>query len=114
MKRLLKILAAGSLIFITMSACGQASPTPPKPAPSSQPPRPTETTSPPTTTMTPTEALELPETADVIYFNGTILTMETDQPTAQAIALRGRMIEAIGSNEEIQALRGPAGRRRTR
>jgi len=45
--------------------------------------------------------------ADVIFHNGTILTMEADQPQTQAIAIQGEKILAVGSNEEILALQGP-------
>ena len=40
----------------------------------------------------------------VIYHNGDVLTMEVEQPIAEAIAIRGEMIEAVGSNEQILAL----------
>jgi predicted amidohydrolase YtcJ len=39
-----------------------------------------------------------------IYHNGTVLTMEDDPPIAEAIAIRGETIEAVGSNAEILAL----------
>ncbi len=39
-----------------------------------------------------------------IYHNGNILTMEKGWPTAQAIAIRGELIQAVGSSEEILAL----------
>lgn len=39
-----------------------------------------------------------------IYHNGIVLTMETDQPFDEAIAVRGETIEAVGSDEEVLAL----------
>jgi predicted amidohydrolase YtcJ len=45
--------------------------------------------------------------ADVIFHNGAILTMEADRPQAQAVAIQGENILAVGSDEEILALRGP-------
>ncbi len=45
------------------------------------------------------------EPATLIFHNGTILTMDEDQPTAQAIALAGDKVLAVGSNHEILALR---------
>ncbi len=39
-----------------------------------------------------------------IYHGGTILTMEDAYPTAEAIAIRGEKIEAVGSDVEILAL----------
>jgi predicted amidohydrolase YtcJ len=44
--------------------------------------------------------------ADMIYFNGVVITMEPDQPQAQAIAIRGDEIVAVGSDDEIMALAG--------
>jgi len=43
----------------------------------------------------------------IIFYNGSVLTMEKDQPIAQAIAIRGEKIEAVGGDEEILARRGP-------
>ncbi|MBP6978667.1 MAG: hypothetical protein KBB71_10160, partial [Lentimicrobiaceae bacterium] len=38
---------------------------------------------------------------DVIFHNGSILTMETAQPEAEAIAIRENLIIAVGNNQEI-------------
>lgn len=43
---------------------------------------------------------------DVIFFNGTVVTMEDDQPEAQAIAISGGRILAVGNDAEILALAG--------
>jgi predicted amidohydrolase YtcJ len=43
---------------------------------------------------------------DVIFVNGTVLTMEADLPQAAAIAVMGDSIVAVGSEAEILALRG--------
>jgi len=43
---------------------------------------------------------------DRIYHNGLILTMEASQPSAQAIAVLGEKILAVGSDADILALRG--------
>jgi predicted amidohydrolase YtcJ len=40
----------------------------------------------------------------IIYHNGTVLTMEEDQFIAEAIAIRGETIEAVGSDEEVLSL----------
>ena len=40
----------------------------------------------------------------IIFFNGTVLTMEKDFPQAQAIAVKDQKILAVGSNEEVLAL----------
>ena len=43
-----------------------------------------------------------------IYHNGTVLTMEDDPPIAEALAVTGETIVAVGSNEEILALQDSA------
>ncbi len=48
------------------------------------------------------------EVADTIFINGGIYTVDAERSWAQAAAVRGGRIVAIGSNEEIQALKGPA------
>ncbi|MFU8883257.1 MAG: amidohydrolase [Rhodobacterales bacterium] len=50
----------------------------------------------------------MPIQADLIITNGCILTMDTAQPRAQALALAGDRILAVGSNAQITALAGPA------
>jgi predicted amidohydrolase YtcJ len=43
--------------------------------------------------------------ADAIFYNGTVLTMEENQPVAQALAVREDKILAVGSSQQILALR---------
>ena len=38
------------------------------------------------------------------WFNGTILTMDDNQPTAEAVLVRGDRIVALGSRTDIEAL----------
>ncbi len=45
--------------------------------------------------------------ADIALINGDIYTVDSAHPRAQAIAIRGEKIEAVGTNEEIHALVGP-------
>lgn len=45
--------------------------------------------------------------ADVVYVNGTVLTMNATNAIAQAVAVEGEKIKAVGSTTEIQALIGP-------
>ena len=47
------------------------------------------------------------EPADVIFHNAVVLTMEQDTPRAQALAMQGERIVAVGSDEQVLALRGP-------
>ena len=45
--------------------------------------------------------------ADCIIENGRLLTMDDTLPTAQALAIQGDRIVAVGSNNETRALAGP-------
>ena len=47
------------------------------------------------------------EVADTIYLNGNIYTVDEKNPTAEAIAVKGERILALGSNVEIEKLKGP-------
>ncbi len=47
---------------------------------------------------------DVTETADIIFYNGTILTMDDDQPTAEALAIQGDKILAVGDYDSIFAL----------
>ncbi len=49
--------------------------------------------------------------ADTIILNGKLLTMDPDKPRAEAIALAGGRILAVGTTAEIEALAGPDTRR---
>lgn len=80
-----------------------------------QPVAPSSTTSPaeePTTPLiVPTKTTDLipsqtatTQAPTVIFYNGTVLTMDSDLPTAEAIAVGGDRILAIGTNEDILAL----------
>lgn len=45
-------------------------------------------------------------TADLIFFNGTVLTMEKNQPTAHALAIKDDIILAVGSEAEVMKFKG--------
>lgn len=106
MKRLPGFIDLSVLAAILLTACAQASPTPTESTPAPLRRTSQETTVPPTTTASPTKVPVPTEPADIIFYNGTLLTMESDHPTAQAIAIQGEMIIAVGTNDEILALRG--------
>ena len=42
--------------------------------------------------------------ASQVWLNGTILTMDDNQPTAEAVLVRGDRIVALGSRTDIEAL----------
>ncbi|MEZ5913850.1 MAG: amidohydrolase [Paracoccaceae bacterium] len=46
-------------------------------------------------------------TADMIIANARVLTMDADNPRAEAVALAGGRVAAVGSDREIRALAGP-------
>ena len=46
------------------------------------------------------------EEADLVLINGTVWTVNPEQPTAEAVAVKGRRILEVGSSEEIQKLVG--------
>ena len=50
----------------------------------------------------------LPQSADLVLRNGKVVTMEQAKPEAQAIAIRGDRIVAVGTDQEIRAFTGPA------
>jgi hypothetical protein len=45
--------------------------------------------------------------AEAIYFGGPILTMHDAQPSAEAVAVRGGRILAVGTRAAVEATRGP-------
>ena len=51
-------------------------------------------------------ATPIESAADLIYHNGVVLTMEKDAPQAQAIAIQGNRILAVGSDQAILTLGG--------
>lgn len=44
--------------------------------------------------------------ADVILYNGKLVTMDEQQPTAQAVAIKGRHIVAVGNDETVRKWAG--------
>jgi len=47
-----------------------------------------------------------PNSANIIFHNGHIITMDTDNPIAEAIAVTDGIIIAVGKNEEVISLAG--------
>lgn len=95
--------SAISILLIIMTAglaCGvsQNTPTPAGPA-----------TSPHSQSSTQTESPSLPveiQPADQILLNGNLITIEPNQPLAEAIAIRDGRIQAVGTDDEIRAYQG--------
>jgi predicted amidohydrolase YtcJ len=80
-------------------------PVPPTGTPTAVPPTATATRAPPT--PTPSATPEAVDRADVVFHNGAVLTLDRDAPRAQAMAIRGDRILAVGSDAEVLALQGP-------
>jgi predicted amidohydrolase YtcJ len=57
-----------------------------------------------------THANNQPLTADLIIINATVHTMDATRPAAQALAIIGNRIVAVGSTNEIKNLAGPSTR----
>ncbi len=49
--------------------------------------------------------------ADVIYYNGKVVTVSKDNTVAQAVAIRGNRFLAVGSDSEVMKTAGPATRK---
>jgi predicted amidohydrolase YtcJ len=54
------------------------------------------------------QAQDSSQPADMIFSNGKILTVDKDFSIAQAIAIRGNKVAAVGTNEQVMKLSGPA------
>lgn len=50
------------------------------------------------------------EVPDTIYVNGRIVTANTENTVAEAVAVKGDRIQAVGRNEELRAAAGPQSR----
>ena len=48
------------------------------------------------------------QTADTIYHGGTVITIVDAQPTAEAVAVRGGKILAVGKTEDVLKTKGVA------
>jgi predicted amidohydrolase YtcJ len=53
-------------------------------------------------------AVALSQPADTIYTNGKIMTLSKERPAAEAVAIRGNLFIAVGSNKEVLAMAGPS------
>lgn len=51
-----------------------------------------------------------PSSADLVLTNASILTMDENRPRAEALAIRGDRIVAIGTHADVQPWTGPGTR----
>ncbi|MEW6509892.1 MAG: amidohydrolase [Bacteroidota bacterium] len=54
-----------------------------------------------------TSMLNAQQNSETVFINGTVWTVDHSRPTAEAVAVSGDRILAVGSNEEILKLAGP-------
>ncbi|MDE0627537.1 MAG: amidohydrolase family protein, partial [Bryobacterales bacterium] len=54
--------------------------------------------------------VQAPDPADTIFHGDHVVTMDPQQPTVEAVAVRGETIVAAGSTDEVMALEGPSTR----
>ena len=107
----MRIIFALALAFPPLACTGLPSPASDAPAtptsiqqaPTLAPQTPTEVPEPSPIVPPPSPSALSP---DVVFQNGSILTIETQQPQAQALAIQGDSILAVGSDEDILALVG--------
>jgi predicted amidohydrolase YtcJ len=52
-------------------------------------------------------ATVLPQAPELVFYNANVWTVDDAQPTAEAVAIRGERIVAVGSNAAVRALAGP-------
>jgi predicted amidohydrolase YtcJ len=52
----------------------------------------------------------VPEPADLVVTNARVLTMDDGNPRAEAVAVRGDRILAVGPRPKVEALAGPSTR----
>jgi predicted amidohydrolase YtcJ len=93
----MQVLTVTAVLILVAVATG-CGPQPIEATPTSSPEKPTKTPAVPVVTSQP---------PTLIFYNGTVLTMNTDQPEGEAIAVADEMILAVGTNDDILALQAP-------
>jgi len=97
-------LATGGLVASSL-ACGR---TAQEPSPQQPTPTPLPTAVPPTATPVPPTPTPLPSglVADTVLLGGKIITVDASDTIAQAVAIKDGLIQAVGTDAEVQALIG--------
>ncbi len=89
-KNLYSSLSTLAILVLLFNACGT--------------PQATLTPGPPAGTGSP--GSEVTQPADIIFHNGTIITIDHAQPLSEALAIRAGRIQTVGTNDEVLALQG--------
>ncbi|HEY5982459.1 MAG TPA: amidohydrolase family protein [Anaerolineales bacterium] len=100
--RLHRILLISAAFLVALSACGVPSNTANSTAPVKASPQPLPRTAAPTVFATPAAA----GSADIVFMNARVLTMDAANPLAEAVAIQGNKIVAVGSNQQVLAMSG--------
>ena len=87
------------LIYALLSSCNSG-------AAETQTPTPMDATTLLASTPTSSPTDSPAERADIIFHNGPVITLEESLPVAEAIAIQGELILAVGTDEEILRLQG--------
>ena len=87
------------LIYALLSSCNSG-------AAETQTPTPMDATTLLASTPTSSPTDSPAERADIIFHNGAVITLEESLPVAEAIAIQGELILAVGTDEEILRLQG--------
>jgi predicted amidohydrolase YtcJ len=103
-------LGLGTLLGAGL-ACGRGGREPaqvPSPSPTAQPTTISAATRSPTASI-PTPAATLPPdlAADLVLHGGKVITIDESDTIVQAVAVRGGLIQAVGTDDQILALAGP-------
>jgi predicted amidohydrolase YtcJ len=95
--------AALAALIVSLASCSPPAPT----AVSISTPRSGPTSAAPAAAPSPASAAGSPFASDVIFHNGTVLTMDAERPTASAIHIQGERILSVGEDAAILAEAGP-------
>ena len=100
--KLYRVLLISTFVPIALTACNLPANVPSGSASGEQPPQLAPPSAGPATSAAPTTA----GSADIVFMNARALTMDPANPLAQAVALQGNKIIAVGTNEQALAASG--------
>ncbi len=100
------LIGAGAVLASLLSGCGRREQPTSLPAPGSPLP-PTLPAGPTLTSITTPSPVEAGQAADMVLRGGKVITVDAADTVAQAVALKGDLIQYVGTDEAIAALIGP-------
>ena len=90
-------------IALVLTACGAPATPSPSPSPTTAP-----SASPVPTESAPASSSPAGPVADAIFRDANVVTMDDAHPRAEAVAIKGDTILAVGTSEEMDAFQGPS------